>query len=303
MLFFMKPHCHICDTSSDFLLVKDGFPIYKCPNCGLFFVFPMVEDAYLEEEVYSAKSGYQGHRAKEDLRSLPPTKRFDVIFEYLGDVAGKRILDVGASNGEFLYNIRKRGADTYGVEINTKTANSALKLGLNIFVGFLAEAKYEDDFFDIINLCDILEHVTDPRKLLTECRRILKPGGVIIIRTPNMDCFWANVTLRLYYLFGIPWSAVIPPHHLHHFTLDNLNLLLKQNFFKLDWHRFELPPALMFELGNLHLVKRYKKSRSIRDLCFAGFAFSLYVILWSFDRLMTPFKKKDNEMLAMYIKE
>ena len=268
----------------------------------LVFVYPMPEDTYLKEEVYSAKSGYQGHRAKEDLEHMSPTRRFDTAFGYLGDVKGKRILDVGSSNGEFLYLLRKRGADTYGVEINTKTAATALKLGLNIFVGFLEDAKFQDNSFDCVHLGDILEHVTNPRKLLMECGRVLRPGGTIIIRTLNMDCFWARATLRLYYLFGIPWSAVTPPHHLHFFSWDNMNRLLEQCGFRSDYRQFELPPTLKYELGSLHLIKRYKKSRKFRDLCFAVFAFSLYTVLWSLDRLVAPLKKKDNEVLAMYIK-
>lgn len=284
------------------MLMKDGYPLYQCPECGLVFLYPMLEDTYLKEEVYSAKSGYQGHR-KGDLELLPPTNRFDEVFRYLGEnVKDKKILDVGTSNGEFLYLLRKKGANTYGVEINTKTANAGLRAGLNIFVGFLEDAKFQDNYFDIIHLGDILEHVTNPRKLLTECRRILKPGGIVIIRTLNIDCLWARVTLRLYYLFGIPWSAVTPPHHLHFFSWDNMNQLLNQCGYKLDYHQFQLPPTLMYELGSLHLVKRYKKSRRLLDLSFAVFAFSLYTILWSADRLMTPLKNKDNEVLAMYKK-
>lgn len=301
--YFMKPQCHICHSESDYLLNKEEYRLYQCPKCGLIFLYPMLEDEYLKEEVYSAKSGYQGHRAKEDLANMPPTKRFDAILAYLGSASGKRILDIGASNGEFLYLLKKRGADTYGVEINTKTASAARRLGLNIFVGFLEDAKFSDNYFDIVHLGDILEHVTDPRKLLIECWRILKPDGTLIIRTLNMDCFWAKATLFFYRLFGIPWSAVTPPHHIHFFSWDNMNQLLDQCGFRLDWHRFEVPPALMYELGSLHLVKRYKKSRNVRDLLFAGFAFALYVVLWSFDRLMTPLKRKDNEVLAMYIKE
>ena len=302
MLGHMKPRCHICSAESYYMLSKDGYTLYKCPSCALVFLFPMPEDAYLKEEVYSAKSGYQGHRAKEDLIHAPPTKRFDEIIRYLGNVSGKKILDVGASNGEFLYLLKNIGADTYGVEINTKTANAALKLGLNIFTGFLEEANYRDDFFDIVHLGDILEHVTNPRALLAECRRVLRPGGILIVRTLNMDCFWADTTLRLYRLFGIPWSAVTPPHHLHFFTWDNLNQLLGQVGFGFDWHRFELPPALKYELGSLHLVKRYKMNRRLKDLFFAVFAFSLYTALWFTDRMIAPFKKRDNEVLAMYLK-
>jgi SAM-dependent methyltransferase len=295
----MKPLCHICAAESAFLLQKDGYLLYKCPKCKLIFVYPLPEDTYLKEEIYSAKSGYQGHR-KGDLKYLPSTNRFDAIFNYLGNVNGKRILDVGTSNGEFIYLLRKKGADTYGVEINTKTATAGLRAGLNIFVGFLEEAKYQDSFFDCIHLGDILEHVTNPRNLLIECRRILKPDGVIIIRTLNLDCFWAKITLFLYRIFKIPWSAVTPPHHLHFFSWGNMNQLTSQLSFKLDYHEYQLPPTLMYELGSLHLLKRYKKNRSLLDLFFMIFAFSLYTIFWSIDRLITPIKNKDNEVLAMY---
>jgi len=301
MLFSMKPHCHICENESGYLMNKDGFGIYKCPDCGLVFVYPLPEDSYLKEEVYSAKSGYQGHR-KGDLDNLPPTHRFDQIFYYLGEVKGKKILDVGTSNGEFIYLLRKKGAETYGVEINTKTANAGLRAGLNIFVGFLEDAEFEDNFFDYIHLGDILEHVTDPRALLKECCRVLKPGGILIIRTLNLDCFWGKATMMLYRSFGIPWSVVAPPHHLHFFSWNNMNQLISQLPFKLDYYQFELPPTLMYELGSLHLLKRYKKSQSLSDLVYMLFSFSLYTFLWSFDRLITPLKNKDNEVLAMYVK-
>jgi len=297
----MKPHCHICNNESDFLMYKEEYPLYKCPKCDLIFLYPMLEDVYLREEVYSYKSGYQGHR-RGDLEDLPPTCRFDLIFKYLGDVKDKKILDVGTSNGEFMYLLRKKGADTYGVEINTKTANAALRAGLNVFVGFLEEAKYQDNFFDYVHLGDILEHVTNPRDFLIECRRVLKPDGVLIVRTLNMDCFWARVTLLCHRLFRIPWSAVTPPHHLYFYSWDNMNKLFSQLSFSLDFYKFELPPVLKYELGSLHLIRRYKKSRKITDLIFIFFAFSLYVSLWSFDRLITPIKKRDNEVLAMYKK-
>ncbi len=302
MLFFMKPHCHICNSESHFMLIKDGYSLYQCPECGLIFLYPMLDDSYLKEEVYSAKSGYQGHR-KGDLDLLPPTNRFDGVFRYLGEnISGKKILDVGTSNGEFLYLLRKKGADTYGVEINTKTANAGIRAELNIFIGFLEDAKFQDNYFDIVHLGDILEHVTDPRKLLMECRRVLKPGGTLIIRTLNMDCFWANTTLLFYRLFGIPWSTVTPPHHIHFFSWDNMNQLLEQCGYRLDYHQFELPPTLMYELGSLHLWKRHKKHKSIWSFCYIAFAFSLSVVFWSIDRLMTPIKNKDNEVLAMYKK-
>ncbi len=296
-----KPSCHICNSETSFFMYKEEYPLYKCPKCDLIFLHPMLDATYLREEVYSYKSGYQGHR-RGDLKDLPPTNRFDPVFNYMGDVRNKKVLDVGTSNGEFIYLLRKKGADTYGVEINTKTANAALRAGLNVFVGFLEEAKYPDNFFDYVHLGDILEHVTNPRNFLKECRRVLKPGGVLIVRTLNMDCFWARATLFCYKFFKIPWSAVTPPHHLYFYTWSNMNELMSQLSYRLDYHLFELPPTLKYELGSLHLIRRYKKSRKITDLIFAFFSFGLYVVLWNFDRLITPLKSKDNEVLAMYKK-
>lgn len=295
----LNTFCHVCGETASFLLKKEEYSLYKCSNCGLVFVYPLLTDEHLQEEIYSSKSGYQGNR-KGDLVEFIECSyngRFESTLDYLDKTnVGKKILDVGCSNGEFLYLAKQRGYETYGVELNQKTANTAIRSGINVFIGFLKDANFRNDYFDHITLSDVIEHVSDPGNLLEECKRILRPGGTIIIKTPNMDCFWPRSTFWLYRLFRIPWSFVTPPHHLYYFSINNLRLLLDKFSFSVRDIWFDPAPPLMYELGSLHLVRRYKRNKTLFNLVFAFFSFSIYTVLRGIDYLITPIKKKDFEM-------
>lgn len=131
-----------------------------------------------------------------------------------------------------MYLAEKRGVRTSGVELNKRTADIAISNGLNVFNGFLEEAKFKNKCFSAVVLGDVIEHDRDPRSLILECERILEDGGILIISTPNLDCFWPKATFILFKLFKIPWSSVTPPYHLYQFSRNNLDLLLTSKKFK-----------------------------------------------------------------------
>jgi SAM-dependent methyltransferase len=147
-------------------------------------------------------------------------------------------------------------------------------------VGLLEEASFSPGFFDFINLGDLIEHVSDPRGLLELCFSLLKSQGQIIITTPNLDSFWAQSTYQLYRWFGVPWSTLTPPHHLFQFSTGNLQSLMEQVGLKTTVLGFNRPSSLKYELGMLHLWKRYKKSGRLSDLFFASFSFAVYGFLY-----------------------
>src|ERR1700741_1031508 len=211
----MGNNCTICGGTVSFLLKKEAFDLYKCSSCSLVFVDPQPTDDFLKEKVYSSEVGYQRYERKDFATIQADTKTIKLL-NYLEKQhpAGKTILDVGCSSGEFLYHAQKIGLKAKGVEVNKWTVEIGRSNGLDIFNGFLAEAKFDNASFDIIFLGDIIEHVTSPRDFVAECDRLLKPGGILIISTPNLDCFWSRSTFVLYRLFKIPWSSVTPPHHL-----------------------------------------------------------------------------------------
>ena len=292
-------NCPICNSSTAFFLQKDGFSYQRCLSCGLVFVHPQPAEKHLHEEVYSEKAGYQKGRKKNlsDTQESPHMKKI-LNFLMRNNIHGK-LLDVGCSSGVFLYYAKKRGFETYGVELNELTAHIAIANGLNIKIGTLKSAQYADNCFDVIFLGDIIEHVPSPQELISECKRILKQGGVLIISTPNLDSFWARATFPLWKWFKIPWSVLTPPHHLFQFSEDNLKKFLQDNDFTPTATWFRRPPTLKYELGSLHLWGGFKREKTVGNALFMLFAFTAYALLYFIDVLITLLKKKDFGMVAI----
>lgn len=126
------------------------------------------------------------------------------------------ILDVGAGAGELLAKLRNLGWTVEGVDTDPKAAESILAhYGIEVRVGTLAQQGYPSEYFDALTMSHVIEHVHDPVDLLTECRRILKPGGTLVIATPNANSLG-------HHYFGRNWRAVEPPRHLTLFTSRTL---------------------------------------------------------------------------------
>jgi 2-polyprenyl-3-methyl-5-hydroxy-6-metoxy-1,4-benzoquinol methylase len=298
----MKPLCHICHTASDYLLNKDSFDLYKCDSCKLVFVHPQPTAEFLKNDLYSYESGYQANRV-EDLAKRKEDKRAKTVLDILTKLKpGGRILDVGCANGQFMYWAKQRGFVSAGVELNRRTAEVASSNGFEVFNGFLGEASFPENSFDAVFLGEIIEHVPNPREFVKNCSRLLRPGGLLAITTPNLNCFWSKSTFFLYQQFKTPWSSVTPPYHLHQFSDSNLDLLMSQENFELVAKRFLLMTRLKYELGMTHLLKRYKKSRRITNLLFAAFSYGLYTILYILNILTAPFRQTDFNMIRVYQK-
>jgi 2-polyprenyl-3-methyl-5-hydroxy-6-metoxy-1,4-benzoquinol methylase len=300
----MGKNCRVCSTPSSFLLDKDGFDLYECPNCRLVFVHPQPTPESLSKDLYSYESGYQSNRAVQDLSRDAEQKRVSLPFDYFEKVSPRgKMLDVGCGNGQMLYWAKRRGFSGAGVEVNKRTADWAVKNGFTVHNGFLENAPYEKHSFDVAFLGEIIEHVNDPRNFIRDAASFLRPGGHVAITTPNIDCAWSKTTFKMHEWFGIPWSSVTPPYHLFQFNPENLDRLMREEGFTLEKEWFLHIPPLRYELGMLHVLKRYKKSRKFSDLLFMAFAYATYVPLYAFFRAAHPFMKKDFQMVKVYRKQ
>jgi 2-polyprenyl-3-methyl-5-hydroxy-6-metoxy-1,4-benzoquinol methylase len=136
---------------------------------------------------------------------------------------GGRLLDLGCSVGTFLTGMQHLDNwELFGVEINPDVAQIARqRYTLNVFTGTLEEAAYPDDHFDVVTMWDVLEHLHDPVGTLQEINRILKPGGIVVIRVPNL----ASLDARL---FGNAWAGLDAPRHLYVFTPKTLAVALEK---------------------------------------------------------------------------
>jgi len=251
--------------------------------------------------VYSASSGYQSNKIKKNYKkekNFKYIKIFKELKKYTFSL--KKVLDVGASDGEFLYYAKNVGFEVAGVEPNKTTADIANKNGLNVFNGFLSDSNFTRNSFNVLRLGDVLEHSNNPHKLLDECREFLAPNGLLIISIPNMDSNWAKSTFFLKKWFSLPWSVLAPPHHLLYFSKNNLDLFMKKNAFVLVDCWYDRPPTLRYELGSTHLWGQFKREKNFLNLFVFLFGFVSYSGLYLIDYIVTPLKKKDFAMMCIY---
>jgi len=231
--------CIICDGQSFQILypgfdrlhgISGEFKILECVNCGLFTLRPKLLSQ--EIKIYYPDDYICYVRAVEDEtnfiqyldRWLAREKRVRQIVKRSNNPG--RILDVGCATGILLNGMQRRAWECYGVEPDQKAAEYARKrFGLEVCHGYLEETAFPDNYFDVVTLMDVLEHVYDPVSTLREVHRILKPDGYFIGTLPNADAwerFW----------FGPCWVGWDVPRHYHVFAPLTIRKLL-------DAHGFE----------------------------------------------------------------
>ena len=116
-------------------------------------------------------------------------KRLDRIDAAAGPLRGKRVIDCGCGAGEYVRALTALGADTWGIEYSAEKIGEAQRLGGlaegRVAVGDIEAIEFADDHFDIALVNEVLEHVPRDDRGIREVHRILKPGGVALIFSPN----------------------------------------------------------------------------------------------------------------------
>jgi 2-polyprenyl-3-methyl-5-hydroxy-6-metoxy-1,4-benzoquinol methylase len=231
----------------------EGYALVRC-RCGLRMLaggFDAHAAMTANTETYGDEEYNRWYRSMEGV--LKQRYRNDLA-EIERLVPGKgRILDVGCAYGWFLECARERGWDTAGVEVESATADAARASGLDVRLGTLQDAAFPDASFDVVGLWDVLEHVTDLDAFLSECRRVLKPGGVLAINSPNVRSVMARVA-------GARWSWLLLPMHVWHFTPSSLRRTLQKRGFAVA-RAYTWEPTEAFVID---LAKRFPSSTDRR---------------------------------------
>jgi 2-polyprenyl-3-methyl-5-hydroxy-6-metoxy-1,4-benzoquinol methylase len=164
-----------CKTTLNF---GTEYDLVECENCGVLYFNPMPRREELEG-FYTA-SYYDFERHKHEGKGMAFAKK------YL-DKKGGKFLDVGCATGFFINGIRASSRwEVFGVDFGKAAVKFAgEELGLNVVAGDLTETNYPDGFFDFVHVNNVLEHVLNPAAVLSECRRIVKPDGVMYLSVPN----------------------------------------------------------------------------------------------------------------------
>lgn len=133
--------------------------------------------------------------------------------------SGRRLLDVGCGVGDYLSHKQTLGWDAYGVEPSGRAAEICLERGLRVRHGYLDPTDWGESAFDVVTLLHVIEHLPDPQQTLRQTYRVLKPGGLIYIRTPN----WRSIAARLFRTY---WIGADAPRHYFLFTPSTLSKIL-----------------------------------------------------------------------------
>lgn len=176
--------CIICEKLKHAVVFREfGIDIFKCKNCGHVFSSYNAEQDY--EGYYGEKIGGDDHYWWDEAHRKMYN---DFCNKFIKDKSGK-LLDVGCGFGYFVKKILKYPDwQVYGYEISKLAvdfANNKLNLE-NIYCGKVENANFKEKYFDIITLWDVIEHIPDPRSMLSYLHKILKDDGILFIHTPNV---------------------------------------------------------------------------------------------------------------------
>jgi 2-polyprenyl-3-methyl-5-hydroxy-6-metoxy-1,4-benzoquinol methylase len=138
-------------------------------------------------------------------------------------------LEIGCSYGHFLSRARQNGWEVQGVEISRVAAEWAREeFGLEVCAGTLEEVSSAlGTSYDVVVMLHVLEHDPEPARLIAQVRNLLRPGGILVIKTPNSSSWIAHVC-------GRTWEWLTPPAHIYLFSPDSLRLLLEQADFHIE---------------------------------------------------------------------
>lgn len=216
--------CNLCKENSCHLLFKKaGFNIVRCNNCGLVCVNPRPSDEYTKRlyqraDYFKRKPGGIGYRdyfADEKLHVNTFKREFNIIARLK---KGGNLLDVGCAAGFSLKIAREKGWKVNGVEISKVASHYAKdKFGLDVFQGTLEEARYPNNYFDLIIAYSIIEHTPDPLAFLKEVKRIIKDDGIFVLATPDIGSWLGS--RRFQYK---------PREHLYYFNRDTIARMLRK---------------------------------------------------------------------------
>jgi len=249
------PHCYLCGANGVMLYegltdqwfgASGSWNLKRCPKpeCGLVWLDPMPskEDVWKAYKRYFTHEDYSSNNSLRhinilDLLAAKFCRLFYKIFMrisswrsrekvwrekgdtmFLGSGIPERnhLLDVGCGKGDFMTRMHRQGWQVEGLEVDADAVKYARSIsGLSVHLGSLENIRFPDNTFDVITSNHVIEHVHDPIALIRECLRILKPGGRLVLATPNMESFGHQI-------FERNWSHLDPPRHLQLFTMKTL---------------------------------------------------------------------------------
>jgi 2-polyprenyl-3-methyl-5-hydroxy-6-metoxy-1,4-benzoquinol methylase len=185
-----------------------------------------------------------------------------------------KLLDVGCGGGRFLNRMKKRGWIVEGTDFDEQaTKKVSARYGIQTHVGDLTQCALPANSFDVITMSQTIEHLYDPISTLHESLRTLKPGGLLVMTTPNTLSIGAAE-------FGPFWRGWEAPRHLHLFSVDSLQQLTQRA-------GFEVSEATTYSAGSAVV---YRVSRTNQQSGKLSWLDELSLLIWSYRKELQEYR-------------
>jgi 2-polyprenyl-3-methyl-5-hydroxy-6-metoxy-1,4-benzoquinol methylase/uncharacterized Fe-S cluster-containing radical SAM superfamily protein len=223
--------CPLCGSGeAPFSLYRqDGLPVHECAVCGLKFTpLDTFRERYgdgnsLYSRGYFESNGAVGYSNYSAI-SVSNFLWQPAFIELIGEVNGKKVLDVGCATGILLGLLRERGAaDLTGVEVSAYAAAEAAAKGFKVFNADILSLD-EAEKYDIITAFDVMEHVPDLRAFLGKVRSLLRDDGIFVFLTPDAGSETALGERENWYGYR---SSL---EHIHYFSISSLSYIISETF-------------------------------------------------------------------------
>lgn len=223
--------CYLCKSSVSNFLLKNNYQLVKCDSCGLIFYDFNKNYAKFLEKQYS-KGYFTGESSLKSYTDYGKDKKniFRNMKWYIDQIGRYKTqgkyLDVGCAYGYAMEAAAEKGFDVYGVDPSEHAVAQAKKrFPKRAWVTFLSDMKFNNNFFDVISLFDVFEHLQDPKKDLKKLHDVLKKDGLLVIGTGDTGSLLPK-------LVGRKWTFFNPPQHIFYFNKPLIRKILSDAGFE-----------------------------------------------------------------------
>jgi len=228
-----RTSCPLCE--SDALASKQysfsPYRVVQCRDCGLWYLSPrLIESAmmalYSDDTYFEGSNGLSEGYSDYALQEKPLRATFRRFLSRMSDmgITGGSLLEVGCGYGYLLQEARPYFDRLVATDFSSGAVEKAARKADKVYLGGI-DAVPQEERFDCIIAVEVIEHIYDPNRFIAHLKTMLKPGGWLVLATPDMGSWWRRV-------LGRRWPSFKLPEHVTYFDQRTLSALFEKQGFE-----------------------------------------------------------------------